>query len=297
VYCYVRKNAKTKHKENKDTGATFKQQTEQLSLDKLFSAKSLGHGQFGRVYLVTNETRSCEYALKCIEKCMILESRLEKHLQNEKLVLEQINHPFLIQYGRSFKDANYIYFLTEHINGMEMFDVIRDIGLLKSRDTCLYIAQMLQALDYLHRNNIIYRDLKPENIMVDKEGYLKLIDMGTCKIMSTKATLPKTFTIIGTPHYMGPEVLSGKGYTYHADLWSLGVCMYEFMVGYVPFGEDAEDPYEIYSEIIKKDIEFPNYINDDKAKALMRQLLSKIPETRLGGSFAALYNNPWFSSI
>lgn len=96
---------------------------------------------------------------------------------------------------------------------------------------------------------------------------------------------------------MAPEVLSGKGYTYYADLWSLGVCMFEFMVGYVPFGEDAEDPYEIYEEIIKKELSFPKYIADEKAKSLMKQLLSKIAEPRLGGSFSTIQNHPWFSNI
>lgn len=86
--------------------------------------------------------------------------------------------------------------------------------------------------------------MKPENIIVDREGYARLIDMGTCKYLSTCST--KTFTIIGTPHYMAPEVLAGKGYSFNVDLWSLGIMLYEFMSGFVPFGEDAEDPYEIY---------------------------------------------------
>ena len=98
----------------------------------------------------------------------------------------------------------------------------------------------------MHSKNIIYRDLKPENVMVSENGYLKFIDMGTCKQLNSKTGPKKTFTIIGTPNYMAPEIISGKGYNYTVDLWSLGVVIYEFMAGYVPFGEDAEDPYEIY---------------------------------------------------
>ena len=75
--------------------------------------------------------------------------------------------------------------------------------------------------------------------------------MGTAKIMKNKAgNLNKTFTIIGTPHYMAPEIICGKGYNYLVDLWSVGICLYEFLCGAVPFAEDAEDPYEIYEEII-----------------------------------------------
>ena len=80
-------------------------------------------------------------------------------------------------------------------------------------------------MEYLHTiHNIVYRDIKPENLMVDEFGYLKLIDMGTAKLLNTaNGGTNKTFTIIGTPHYMAPEVISGKGYNYMADLWSIGI--------------------------------------------------------------------------
>mmetsp|Transcript_68111 Transcript_68111/g.102720 ORF Transcript_68111/g.102720 Transcript_68111/m.102720 type:complete len:81 (-) Transcript_68111:381-623(-) len=80
--------------------------------------------------------------------------------------------------------------------------------------------------------------------MVDDKGVMKMIDMGTAKILKgNKGIMNRTFTIIGTPHYMAPEVISGKGYSYLVDLWSIGIVLYEFMCGYVPFGEEAEDPY------------------------------------------------------
>ena len=138
---------------------------------------------------------------------------------------------------------------------------------------------------------------------------MKLIDLGTAKFMDTTPG-KRTFTIIGTPHYMAPEVLSGKGYGLPVDLWSIGiltspifwlmiigVCFYEFMCGMVPFGEDAEDPYEIYEQIITKPIKFPKYLKDLKAKTLMTQLLNKLAEARSGGSFAALKANPWFENF
>lgn len=111
---------------------------------------------------------------------------------------------------------------------------------------------MILSLEYLHSKSIIYRDIKPENIMVDHTGYLFLIDMGAAKLLnpnSSKKSVARTFTIIGTPHYMAPEIIKGKGYTYSADLWSVGICLYEFMCGMVPYAEEASDPYEIYEEI------------------------------------------------
>ena len=131
-------------------------------------------------------------------------------------------------------------------------------------------------MEYLHTNNIIYRDIKPENIMVDDKGYMRLIDMGTAKFLKGKGG--RTYTIIGTPHYMAPEILIGKGYSYSVDLWSIGICLYEFMCGGVPYAEDADDPYsyffyvfryEIYEEIIKKPLNYPSFLKDRKAKKLM----------------------------
>jgi len=107
--------------------------------------------------------------------------------------------------------------------------------------------------------------------MVNTTGNLKLIDMGTAKILKSKGNhTARTFTIIGTPHYMAPEIITGKGYTMNVDIWSMGICLYEFMCGFVPFGEEAEDPYLIYDEIIKKEVlTYPSYFKDMKAKVIM----------------------------
>lgn len=121
--------------------------------------------------------------------------------------------------------------------------------------------------------------------------------MGTAKILSSQRGPPRTFTIIGTPHYMAPEIITGKGYTFNVDLWSVGVCLFEFVCGYVPFAEDAEDPYEIYEEIIKTDVKFPNHYKDKKGKKIIVQLLNKTPDARLGGSFAGLKANAWFDGF
>lgn len=82
--------------------------------------------------------------------------------------------------------------------------------------------------------------MKPENIMIGVDGYIKMIDMGTAKILKNNE---KTYTMIGTPHYMAPEVIQGRGYSLSVDFWALGVLMFELMCGYVPYGEDEDDPF------------------------------------------------------
>lgn len=104
---------------------------------------------------------------------------------------------------RSFKDSSYIYFLTEFIDGLELFDALRVMGLVSLQLAQFYTANIILALEIMHSKGIVYRDLKPENVMVQTDGYLKIIDMGTCKILRD-ITSQKTFTIIGTPNYMSP---------------------------------------------------------------------------------------------
>jgi cGMP-dependent protein kinase len=115
------------------------------------------------------------------------------------------------------KDNNNIYFLVEYIKGMELFDVIREIGLLNTFDSQFFIASIILCMEYLHGNHIIYRDIKPENIMVDHQGYMKLIDMGTAKFLKGAKNV-RTFTIIGTPHYMAPEIITGKGFIFWGNI-------------------------------------------------------------------------------
>lgn len=130
-----------------------------LKLEDLLLIRKLGAGQFGVVYLARHG--SSNYALKCVEKSQIVDCKLEKQLLQEKEVLDHSSHPFVLQHCRSFKDERFVYFLTEFINGLELFEVIREMGLLCSKDSRFYIASMLLALEYLHQRNVVYRDLKP----------------------------------------------------------------------------------------------------------------------------------------
>jgi cGMP-dependent protein kinase len=136
------------------------------------------------------------------------------------------------------KDEERIYFLTEHVQGCDLFDAIRAMGLLSDADCKFHVACLILILEHLHERDIVYRDLKPENIMIDDQGYPKLIDFGTAKVIDRR-----TYTIVGTPHYMAPEIIIGKGYDTKVDYWAVGVILYEFMCGGVPFGEEEEDPY------------------------------------------------------
>lgn len=226
-----------------------KQDYSYLRLEKMVFVKKLGAGQFGKVFLVKDVERGAYFAIKCISKHQVVQNSMERIIHEERNILAAINSPFLVHFYRSFKDDHYIYFLLEYIKGCELFETIREIGLLSRNIAKFYMASLILCVEYLHIRSVIYRDLKPENVMVEGDGYLRLIDMGTAKQLK-QANGYRTFTIIGTPHYMAPEVMLGKGYSFAVDIWTLGVLMYEFVCGSLPYGEAIEDPYELHRLIV-----------------------------------------------
>ena len=265
---------------------------ETVSLEDLLFIKELGKGNYGLVSLVMNKRTKFPYGIKAISKNRINLENMESNIQLEKNILLKIDHPFIVKLVKCLEDKKNIYFLMEYLKGKELFDVIRDIGLLSKEQTNFFIASMLIAIDYLHSRKVIYRDLKPENIVVTRNGYIKLIDFGTAKEIDTR-----TKTIIGTPHYMAPEAIMGGGYSFPVDFWSISICMYEFICGCVPFGDKSEDPMEIYFAIINNVLEFPNDINIDKEfKHLMKKMLDKNPVDRLT-NFYSIKSQPWFKDF
>ena len=266
---------------------------ETVSLEDLLFIKEIGKGNYGSVSLVMNKRTKFPYAIKAINKYNIMIENMSENIQLEKNILLKIDHPFIVKLVKCLKDEKNIFFLLEYIKGKELFDVIRDIGFLNKEQTNFYIASMMIAIQYLHERKIIYRDIKPENIIIEKNGYLKLIDFGTAKEIEDR-----TKTIIGTPHYMAPEIITGEGYSFQVDFWSISICMYEFMCGEVPFGEKDEDPMEIYFAIINKNLSFPDkYIMIDKEfKHIMKKMLDKNPSYRLS-NFHSIKNNVWFKDF
>ena len=218
-----------------------------VQLKDLSYYMKLGSGSYGNVSLVKSEKNKFFYAIKNISNKQILYGQLHLNLELERSILLQIDHPFIVKLVKTMKDKQYIYFLMDYIKGKELFDVIRDIGLLNKFQTQFYGASIMLAIQYLHERKFIFRDIKPENIMVLENGFIKLIDFGTAK-----AITDKTKTIIGTPHYMAPEVILGEGYSFKVDFWSVAICMYEFMCGGVPFGENHEEAMDVYLAIINE---------------------------------------------
>ena len=263
-----------------------------IELNDLLFVKALGSGNYGSVSLVQSKKNKYTYAIKGISRKQINYEQLHNNLELERSILLQIDHPFIVKLVKTLKDDRFIYFLMEYIHGKELFDTIRDIGLLSAFQTQFYGGSLLLAIEYLHNRKFIYRDLKPENVMVlNKNGYIKLIDFGTAKKITDR-----TSTIIGTPHYMAPEVVLGEGYSFQVDCWSIAICMYEFMCGGVPFGENADDPMEVYLSVVNTKLTFPSFCKDRDFKNLMTHMLNKNQVKRLI-KIDRIKNHVWFQNF
>ena len=227
-------------------------QDTEISLSSLHYIKFLGKGKFGTVSLVHNKKNI--YAIKAISrKSVEREKILAKYFVNERKIMLSLDHPFIIKMVKSMKNKHFCFLLIEFINGTNLDEYLtRRESKQNIYETQFYIGSMLLMLDYLQKKFIAHRDIKPSNIMIDTNGYLKMIDFGTAKILTDY-----TSTIIGTPHYIAPEILQGRGYSLSCDFWSIGICMYEIFYGKYPFGNYANEVIEIYKDVLKKDFSFP----------------------------------------
>lgn len=242
-----------------------------IMLKDLYYLKFLGKGKFGSVSLVHNKKNI--YAIKAVSrKAADKQKILSKYFVSERNIMLQLDHPFIMKMVKSLKNENYCFFLLEFVNGKNMDDYLNERKTRRNiYETKFYVASMMVMLEYLHRKSIAHRDIKPSNIMIDVNGYLKLIDFGTAKKITDF-----TYTIIGTPHYIPPEVLLGKGYSISCDYWSVGICMFEIFYGCYPFGGHASDILEVYKEVLHRDLVFPHDNNKNmEVKEMMKMLLHK----------------------
>jgi cGMP-dependent protein kinase len=267
-------------------------QNTDIKLSDLYYIKFLGKGKFGSVSLVHNKQNL--YAIKAISIKMVeKEKMLWKYFVNERNIMMSLDHPFIVKMVKSLRNNKFCFILMEFVNELNL-EVYLNQKKTKVNlyETQFYIGSILLMLDYLQKKYIAHRDLKPSNIMIDDNGYLKMIDFGTAKILKDY-----TSTIIDTPQYIAPEILLGKGYTLSCDFWSLGICAFEIFYGYYPFGNDATEVAEIYKEVLTKNVVFPcntpKYANINN---FIKELLHKKMNERVC-NVAKLKQMPFFEGF
>ena len=246
------------------------------TLEDFKQLKILGQGSFGKVVLVKNENNNKLYAMKILDKKYIVKKNQVSHTRTERAMLEKLKHPFIVRLNYAFQDSKRLYFLTEFLQGGELFFHLRRNSGYKEKAVRFYMCQILLALEYMHNNNYIYRDLKPENILIDKEGNIKLTDFGLSKIMPPDETT--TYTMCGTAEYLAPEILFGKGYDKTCDWFSFGVVLFEMFCGYHPFKSKGQ---KIDPNIYLRKTYIPDKVGKT-ARDLIEKLFVSNPKKRLG---------------
>ena len=247
-----------------------------FNLDDLYFVRELDKS---KVCLVHDKKNI--YAAKTIIIKNARQQKLLKYYIEEKNILLSLNHPFISKLINTFKTNHHLYFILEYINGLTISsycrlrpkDFIRNINEMVFIGSCLF-----SIVNYLHTMRVIHRNIKPSNCIINLEGYIILIDFGIAKDITGKDF---TKTILGTNHYISPEMIEGNGYSFATDYWSIGVLLYKFFFGYLPFGKGSNEQIKIYDEIKNYKLMLPSDVKHSNIDIFFQSVLCKNPEKRV----------------
>ncbi|XP_038146977.1 serine/threonine-protein kinase Sgk2b isoform X2 [Cyprinodon tularosa] len=229
-----RQNKCRRRKEEKADSRPVNTETSKVNPSDFDYLKVIGTGSFGKVLLARHRKQGGYYAVKVLDKQMIIQREEQRHVMVERnVLLKGLKHPFLVGLHFSFQTPKTLYFVLDFVNGGELFYHLQREGSFSEPRAAFYAAEIAAALGYLHSLSIVYRDLKPENILLDSEGHVMLTDFGLCK--EGVAVGGMTHTFCGTPEYLAPEVLLGQPYSPAVDWWGLGAVLFEMLSGLPPF--------------------------------------------------------------
>ncbi|KAJ6247080.1 aurora a [Anaeramoeba flamelloides] len=283
------------YKQNKSNHQMIPQNTEekrqqQAKVGKMWKlsdfeiGRPLGRGKFGNVYLAREKKSKYIVALKVLFKKELQKGGVEHQLRREIEIQSRLRHPNVLRLFGYFYDDNRIFLILEYAGKGELYKKLCKLGHFDEKTSSQYISSLASALSYCHSKHVIHRDIKPENILISINGDLKIADFG----WSVHAPNSRRNTMCGTLDYLPPEMILGKGHDQNVDLWSLGVLLFEFLVGTPPF--ETEGHQETYRKIVKTDFVIPEYISSG-AKDLIKKLLVRDPKKRI--SLEQLQQHPW----
>ncbi|ETN70787.1 kinase domain protein [Necator americanus] len=262
---------------------------EKISMENFALLRVLGKGAYGKVFLVRKiggKDHGQVYAMKVLRKVRVLSKpKTLEHTLAERQVLERLRGiPFLVNLYYAFQTDTKLHIVMEYVRGGELFTHLCSRGAFDVAAAKFIIAELIIAIDSLHKRKVIYRDLKLENILLDENGHVKLTDFGLSKLLVPEE-LERANSYCGTIEYMSPEVINRPegGYSDVVDWWSMGVISFELLTGCSPFTVDgaANSSKEIAKRIISKKVPFPRNMDPD-AKDFIGSLLEKKLEKRLG---------------
>ncbi|KII64640.1 Calcium/calmodulin-dependent protein kinase type II subunit delta [Thelohanellus kitauei] len=270
-------------------------QTGKKFLEEFDLEEDLGRGAFSIVRRCVHKSTNKSYAAKIVKVSKMSDRDLMK-LDREARICRLLKHENIVQLFEVFKEIDYQYLVFELITGGELFEEIVARESYSEFDASHIIQQVLESIDYCHKNNIIHRDVKPENLLLAKKepnSAVKLADFGLA--VECLGDELSWFGFAGTPGYLSPELIREEKYGKKVDVWSCGIVLYILMVGYIPFWHD--DAHKLYAQIIEKPLEFPSPEWDTvspEAKTLIASMLEKDPFKRCSARQAL--DSPWIQN-
>jgi hypothetical protein len=254
----------------------------------------IGSGSFGEVYLVTSKQNGQIYAMKVYSKQKIVRSGLLKFLFLEKRILINFDHPFIVKVYHTFQTPKKLYLVMDYCKYKDLGQYLTKFERIPEYQARILLAEIILAIEELHRRNIIHRDLKPDNILIDEEGHARLTDFGLSKDGIGKKTLTSTFC--GSIAYLPPEVVKREGHGQSADWYLLGELLYECIYGMPPYFN--ENKKALLQSIIYEEVKFPGYLNRT-SRDLINKLMHKDPFQRLGtkGGAKEVKAHPFFTGV
>ncbi|XP_060641728.2 microtubule-associated serine/threonine-protein kinase 3 isoform X3 [Anolis sagrei] len=273
--------------------------------------KLISNGAYGAVYLVRHKETRQRFAIKKINKQNLVLRNQIQQVFVERDILTFAENPFVVSMFCSFETRRHLCMVMEYVEGGDCATLLKNMGPLPVDMARMYFAETVLALEYLHNYGIVHRDLKPDNLLITSMGHIKLTDFGLSKIglmnlttnlyeghieKDTREFVDKQ--VCGTPEYIAPEVILIQGYGKPVDWWAMGIILYEFLVGCVPFFGDT--PEELFGQVISDEIIWPE--GDESlppdAQDLITQLLRHCPLERLGtGGAHEVKQHPFFRNL
>ena len=321
------------HKE----GENLRKKRKKISIFDVEPLKIIGKGAFGEVRVCRYIPNGSIVAIKKMKKEEMHKKNQVLHVRAERDVLSEAKNEWIVDLKFSFQDQHFLYLGMEFLPGGDLMSLLMARDILPENEAKFYAAEIVLAIESVHKLDCIHRDLKPDNVLIDADGHIKLSDFGLSKkldvdnrfqneirnfgnnnnlnirgsknvsyaqqfsqfkSMKSKKRRAFAFSTVGTPDYIAPEVIRQKGYGQEIDWWSLGVIMFEMMIGYPPFFSESS------TETCKKILDWRNTLNirpeaniSREAEDILRKLIND-PESRLGVNGAdEIKRHPFFKGI